>query len=669
MVQTVEDGLHLSEQVIDQLGAAFIMLLDLRETVRNSKPIKYTLITIIIIPFALVGIGSYLSGGSVPPVAEVNGQPINQQQLDQAYQQQRQQLARMFGGQLPEAFANEGRLRQQALQQLISQQVLESEVANQKFAVGDATLGRAIRNLPAFQIDGRFDSETYQTQLRASGMSVPVFEQSFRDDTAMNQFRMGISDTSFTLPSEAERLLALARQTRTVEGVRFDVAKARETIEVTDEEVAAYFEENKESYKFPERAKIRYIEIDSAAIAAGIQITEEEAKTYYDENRGSFILPEQRSVSHILLSDDGSEEERSKKLSELKVRVEGGESFADLAKEFSDDVGTADLGGSLGIITPGTMDPQFEDAVFGLASEGDISEPVVSQFGVHLIQLDSITPESGKPFDEVKDEIIAERQQNEADREFFDLREQISEQAFDNPDSLEPAADATGLEIKTSDWLDSDTDSGSVLSNPQLMAAVFSPEVLNDELNSEVIEVGDRHVVVLRVLEHEAPRQKTLEDVRDEVVASLKSKRAVEMLKIRQDAALAKLAEGESAADIAEGDEFATAIEQVVLGRQSTELEGGVVSSIFSLPKPAADGDPVTTAESLSNGDLLALRLDSVDVPELASPEEGADATAESLPSAEPAGPNARLGGTEFEVLLESLRNSADVEIKSSASP
>ena len=669
MVQTVEDGLHLSEQVIGQLGAAFIMLLDLRETVRNSKPIKYTLITIIIIPFALVGIGSYLSGGSVPPVAEVNGQPINQQQLDQAYQQQRQQLARMFGGQLPEAFANEGRLRQQALQQLISQQVLESEVANQKFAVGDATLGRAIRNLPAFQIDGRFDSETYQTQLRASGMSVPVFEQSFRDDTAMNQFRMGISDTSFTLPSEAERLLALARQTRTVEGVRFDVAKARETIEVTDEEVAAYFEENKESYKFPERAKIRYIEIDSAAIAAGIQITEEEAKTYYDENRGSFILPEQRSVSHILLSDDGSEEERSKKLSELKVRVEGGESFADLAKEFSDDVGTADLGGSLGIITPGTMDPQFEDAVFGLASEGDISEPVVSQFGVHLIQLDSITPESGKPFEEVKDEIIAERQQNEADREFFDLREQISEQAFDNPDSLEPAADATGLEIKTSDWLDSDTDSGSVLSNPQLMAAVFSPEVLNDELNSEVIEVGDRHVVVLRVLEHEAPRQKTLEDVRDEVVASLKSKRAVEMLKIRQDAALAKLAEGESAADIAEGDEFATAIEQVVLGRQSTELEGGVVSSIFSLPKPAADGDPVTTAESLSNGDLLALRLDSVDVPELASPEEGADATAESLPSAEPAGPNARLGGTEFEVLLESLRNSADVEIKSSASP
>ncbi len=646
------------------------MLLDLRETVRNSKPIKYTLITIIIIPFALVGIGSYLTGGSIPPVAEVNGQPINQQQLDQAYQQQRQQLARMFGGQLPEAFANEGVLREQALQQLISQQVLESEVANQKFAVGDATLGRAIRNLPAFQVDGRFDSATYQTQLRASGMSVPVFEQSFRDDTAMNQFRMGISDTSFTLPSEADRLSALARQTRTIEGVRFDVEKARQTIEVTDEDIAAYFEENKESYKFPERAKIRYIEIDSSAIAAGIQITEEEAKTYYDENRASFILPEQRSVSHILLSnDDGNEEELSAKLSALKVRVEGGESFADLAREFSDDVGTADSGGSLGIITPGTMDPEFEKAVFGLAGVGDISEPVVSQFGVHLIQLDSITPEAGKPFEEVKDEIIADRQQNEADREFFDLREQISEQAFDNPDSLEPASDVTGLEIKTSDWLDADTDSGPVLSNPRLMAAVFSPEVVNDELNSEVIEVGDRHVVVLRVLEHEEPRQKTLEDVRDQVVESLKGERAGEMLKVRQDAALAKLAEGETAASIAEGDEFAAVIEQLVLGRQSTELEAGVVSSIFSLPKPAAGGIPVTTEESLSNGDLLALRLDAVEVPELASTEEGTDEPVESVPGAEPAGPNARLGGTEFEVLLESLRSSADVEITSSASP
>ena len=209
------------------------MLLDLRETVRNSKPLKYSLITLICIPFALVGVGSYFSGGTAASVAEVNGVAIDQQQLERAYQQQRQQLARMFGGQLPEAFANEGALREQALQQLITQQVLVSEVAKQNFAVGDATLGRAIRNLPNFQVDGKFDTETYQMQLRASGLSVPAFEQSYRDDTALNQFRTGVTQTSFTLPQEADRLSALGRQTRTIEGVRLDFEKAKSGINST----------------------------------------------------------------------------------------------------------------------------------------------------------------------------------------------------------------------------------------------------------------------------------------------------------------------------------------------------------------------------------------------------------------------------------------------------
>lgn len=644
------------------------MLLDLRETVRNSKPIKYTLITIIIIPFALVGIGSYLSGGSAPPVAEVNGHEITPQQLERAYQQQRQQLARMFGGQLPEAFANEGLLREQALQQLISQQVLESEVVRQKFAVGDETLGRAIRNLPAFQVDGRFDSETYQNQLRASGMSVPAFEQSFRDDTALNQFRTGISDTSFTLPTEAERLAALARQTRTIEAVRFDIAKARDSIEVNEDDLVAYFDENKDNYQFPQRAKIRYIELDSAAIAEGIDISEEQARTYYDENRGNFIVPEQREASHILLSaENGDQAAQIEQLNEIKARVEGGESFAELAKEYSDDPGSADNGGSLGVIAPDAMVSEFEDAVFGLEKAGDLSDPVVTEFGVHLVRLDSITPESGKPFDEVKDEIIATLQQDEADREFFDLREQLSEQAFDNPGSLEPASDVTGLEIKTSDWLDSETNSGPVLSNPRLVSAVFSADVLDEELNSEPVEVGDRHVIVLRVAEHEGPRPKTLDDVRDEVADAVKTERANKILETEQDAAVEKLASGEAAEAVASGSEFATALTQLELDRQSTELAPNVVSQIFALPYP--NGEPVTDTATLANGDLLALRLDAIATPAPADEAGAGVADAANLPGVPAAGANPRLGSTEFETLLESLRESADVKVSETASP
>jgi len=643
------------------------MLLDLREKVRSSKPLKYSLITLISIPFALVGIGSYFAGGTAAPVAEVNGQPIDPQQLERAYQQQRQQLARMFGGQLPEAFANENLLRQQALQQLITQQVLESEVARQKFAVGDSTLGRAIRNLPNFQVDGQFDSETYQLQLRASGMNVPAFEQSFRDDTAMNQFRTGIIDTSFTLPQEAERLAALGRQTRTVEAVRFDFEKAKESIEVSDDDVASYFDENKDNYNFPQRAKIQYIELSSTQIAAEMDVTDEEARAYYEDNRGNYMLPEQREASHILLSlDDADEAEQMAKLADIKTRLEAGESFADLAKENSDDIGSAELGGSLGVISPGAMVPEFETAVFALESEGSLSEPVKTDFGIHLIRLDGITGESGKPFDDVREEVVATLQQDRADKEFFDLRELLIELSFDNPGSLQPASDGTGIDVQTSDWLDSDTDSGPVLSNPQLMAAVFSTEVLEEENNSDLIEVGDRHVIVLRVQEHEGPRPKTLEDVRDQVIDELKGVRATETLSALSDAALLRLGNGDAAVSIAEGDDFASVFEQQVLDRQSTIFDRNVIARIFGLPK--TDAGVVTDSTTLSNGDLLAFRLDAIDVP----PADAAGGNGDEpsgLPGVTAAGANPRLGGTEFEVLLESLRESADVEISAAASP
>lgn len=639
------------------------MLLDLRETVRNSKPLKYSLITLICIPFALVGIGSYFSGGSAAPVAEVNGASIDQQQLERAYQQQRQQLARMFGGQLPEAFANESALRAQALQQLISQQVLASEVEKQNFVVGDVTLGRAIKNLPNFQVDGKFDKETYQMQLRASGLSVSSFEQSYRDDTALNQFRTGVTDTSFTLPQEAQRLSELSRQTRTIEAVRFDFDRVKKEMTSTEDEVVAYFDANKDSFVFPKRAKIDYIELNSDDLAAEIDISDEQAQTYYDNNRGSFMRPEQRDASHILLSaEEGNTDEQIEQLQEVAERIDAGESFADLAKELSDDVGSADLGGSLGTILPGAMVAEFEEAVFALSSVGEISEPVVTEFGVHLIKLDAIKPESGQPFAEVRDEIITTLKQNEADSLYFNMREQLVEYSFDNPESLLAAADATGLEIKKSDWLDSDTNSGPVLSSAGVTQAMFSDEVLLDGNNSELIEIAPRHVVILRVSEYEEPRLKSIEDVRADILETLNGEKATQLLQERLQAAQEQLAMGEDAADIAQADEYASSVEQLQLTRSSSDFDRNLISDIFALPKPV---DTVVTHQAtLMNGDLLALRLDAVNVPELEASAEGDEPVGASREVVD-AGPDPRRGRTEFEALLESLRAKADIEFSS----
>jgi len=640
------------------------MLLDLRETVRNSKPIKYTLITLICIPFVLVGIGSYFSGGSAPPVAEVNGQTIDQVALDRAYQQQRQQIMRMFGGQLPEAFDNAPALRQQALDDLIMQQVLESEVAKHEFAVGDETLGRAIRELPNFQVDGKFDSETYELQLRASGMSVPLFEQSFRDDTALNQFRTGITDTSFTLASEAERLAALGRQTRTIEAIRFDLDAAKEQLEVSEEEIAAYFDKNKDNYNFPERAKIQYIELNSATLAAEIEISDEQARQYYKENKRSYIVPEQREASHILLDlEDSSEEEQISALEAIKSRIEAGEAFAELAEELSDDIGSASLGGSLGVITTGAIGPAFEEAVNALDGEGAISDPVVTEAGVHLIKLDVITPESGKPFDEVAAEITATMQQDEADREYFDLRELLIEQSFDNPDSLDAAADATGLQVQASDWLDSETSSGPVLSHPSIVNAMFSENVLDDGNNSDPVDVGERHVIVLRVMEYEDTRPKALDDVREEVENALKDETATDNLNELASAAVEALSAGTSSATIAAEQPLATVFEQEVLDRQSTVFDNNATTSIFALASPGTVA--ITETLNLADGDLLALRLDSVDVPDVPEVSDAADEAAAppTVAGVLTTGANPRLGGVEFEVLLQSLRSVADVEI------
>lgn len=646
------------------------MLLDLREKVRSSKPLKYSLITLISIPFVLVGIGSYFSGGTAAPVAEVNGEPIDQQEWDSAYQRERQRFASMFGGQLPAAFDNEALLREQALQQLVTQRVVASEVAKQKFAVGDETLGRAIRNLPGFQVDGRFDSEAYQTQLRASGMSVPVFEQSFRDDTALNQFSTGVSNTSFTLPQEADRLAALGRQTRTIEAVQFNFEKAKDGIEVSDEDVLAYFEENQESYQFPERVKIQYIELDSKAVASEIQINDDQAQTYYDDNRARYISAEQREASHILLEEgSASEQEQIATLEDLKTRIDAGESFAELAAEFSEDVGSAGSGGSLGVISQGDIGPEFEEALFALENEGDISAPVVGDFGIHLIKLDKVTAETGKPFDEVKEEIIETLQQDEADREFFDLRDQLAELSFDNPGSLDPAADATGLELKTSDWLDTDTDSGPVLSNSAVMMAAFSEEVLNEENNSDVIEIDNRHIVVLRVLEHEDQRPKTLDDVREEATDALKGERAKESMETLVDSVLAQLAEGKGAEEAVGDSELTSVFSQEVLGRQSTVFDQNVISRIFALPQPDNE-NVVTDTATLANGDELALRLDAVLVPEPEPEATDDEATTEqTVAGVEQAGANPALGETEFQALLESLRSKANVEIIGATSP
>ena len=642
------------------------MLLDIRETVRNSKPLKYTLITIICIPFVLFGVGSYFSGGGAGYAAKVDGVEISGQEFDQAYSQQRARLAQMFGGQIPAGFADETAIRQQALDGLLTQQVLRNTVADHKFTVSDTTLAKAIQDVPAFQNEGSFDKERYVQQLRSNGMSVDQFEYSFREDTALAQFRSGVVDTSFSLAGEQQRADALTNQIRLVDTLTFPIDAEIEAAEVSDEEIQSRFDTNADSYEFPERTKIRYLLLDAAELATDIEIDDADAEQYFEDNRSAYLVPEERKASHILLSldEDASAEDleaAANKLGDIQSRIEAGESFADLAKEFSDDPGSAETGGSLGAIAPGVMVPEFEAAVFSLAEAGQLSDQVRTDFGLHLIKLDEIVAERGKSFEEVKDEIRSTMQTRQANDEFLDLSDALTEQSFDNPESLEAAADATGLEIIESGWIDGTADSDPAVADPAILAAAMSEDVKDTGNNSEVIELGPQRVIVLRSADYEGPRPKTIDDVREQLLDEIKAEKAGAVLDEAVAGATTQLQEGGAIVDIAEAAGGVAATD-LKLSLQSADVDRQVVSRLFELVKPAAD-KPVLETVTLANGDRVLTVFRGIGTPEDAESATEGEANAEaSVAEAPKAGADPHLGTTEFTLLLDTLRANSEIE-------
>lgn len=637
------------------------MLLDIRETIRNSKPLKYTLITIICIPFVLFGVGSYFSAGGPGYVAKVDGEEISAQAFENAYGQQRRQLAQMFGGSIPEGFGDEQILRQQALDGLVRQQIVRNIASENGFTLSDESLAAAIQELPVFQdAEGRFDKTRYVSQLRASGTSVEAFEHNFRLDAAVAQVQSGIVQTAFTLPSERDQLTSLTSQLRHVDVLRFPITDVRDGVEVTDDEVQTHYDENKENYKFPERVKIKYVRLSADALAGEIDVTDEEAQAYFDANKGNYLTAEERKASHILLNldedaSDSDVEEKMALMVSLRERIEAGELFADLAKEFSEDPGSAPNGGSLGQIAAGVMVPAFETAVFALESEGDISEPVRTQYGLHLIKVDEILAEKGETFDQAKPRVIDAITRSQAQTEFLNLQELLEQEAFDNPESLQAVADATGLEIIETDWLDGGADTPFELSDPRVLTTALSEDVKDNGNNSDPLELDTNDLMVLRTEAYEDERQKTLDDVREDITAEVKDRKAGELLEASMQEARALLEKGETGLpDIAEKT-GSTLEADMAIGRRSSDYDQPVVQQLFELPKPSED-TPVLQEATLANGDRILMAFKRVSVDETQN-----DSVSESESLANPV-----KGNSEFGAMLQTIQSGIDVKVNES---
>ncbi|MCG9632916.1 peptidylprolyl isomerase [Vibrio sp. Isolate30] len=570
----------------------------LREGV-NSIAVKIIL-GLIILSFVFAGVGSYITGGGNNAAAKVGNTEIGRGEFEQAYQNERNRMQSQLGDYFSQMLADPAYVesfRKSVLDRMINDVLLEQQAESLGLRISDSQIRTMILEMPQFQTAGQFDQEVYQAALRRAGFSPESFAEYMRRDLMRNQLVTALQGSEFVLQGEIDTQSKLIAQTRDIRTVTLSVAELAKSVELTEEEIAEYYQQNPLAYTRPEQAKVSYIELSAEALKGQIEVSDEQAEQYYQEHLDKYSTEEQRKVSHILVQGD-DEAKAQAILDELNA----GADFAALAEEKSDDFGSADLGGDLGWIERDVMDPAFEDAAFALENVGDTTGLVKSEFGYHIIKLDELQASKAQPFSEVAAEIKQELLDQEAVDQFYELQTELEKVAFEYPDSLDDSAETINAKIQTTDFV-SQIDAPELLKTPAVMQAILSPEVKEDGLNSEVIEVAPEHVIVVRVEETRDETVLPLEEVQDQVVAALSAVKA-EQQAIELGVSLVNGLKAGNEAVLAENNLTFSELETI-------DRSSPLASSVFAFAKPEAE-QPVFGQAKDQNGNIVVVELSKV---------------------------------------------------------
>lgn len=632
------------------------MLLSIRE--RAQGVIAWFIVILISVPFALWGIQEYLGVGSEPVMASVNGQEITEREFDRGYREFRQRLRESLGANYRPELIDETRLRKEVLDAMIRNQLLMQAADQLNLQVGDEMVKSAIQGMPSFQAGGLFNQAAYDRGVRNQGLTPASFEDQIRSSLVSKQLPKAISGSEIVTAHEVKELVRLSSQQREVDYLLVPAANYLDGIDLSESDAQAYYDSHQQEFMAPERVRALYLELDLTNIAKTLEADDEALLGYYDQHKASYITGEQRRARHILISvennvDEAAEESALAKAEAALARINGGEDFSAVARELSQDPGTADMGGDLGFFGSGEMDVAFEAAVNAM-SEGEISQPVRSEYGFHVIQLTSIRPEEGKSFDQARDEVKTAYLKEQAERLFYEYAEKMNDMAYEDPDSLEPAAAALSMTVKESDWFTRDGGEG-IATSLKVVSAAFSDDVLVDGHNSETIELGAEHMVVLRVLAHEESSLKSFTEVSAGIIADLKADKAAEKAKQQAEALVGQLKAGTDLGQLAE-DNGLTLEQKGLVERDSRDLPPQLVKQLFVMPRPAA-GKVSYGQVQLNSGDVAVVVLKQV--------KDGSSEDLEKI-GGEQAARNAlqrSLGRNYFDQLVENLRAAADIEI------
>ncbi|WP_027149198.1 SurA N-terminal domain-containing protein [Methylobacter tundripaludum] len=617
------------------------MLTKIREKAQGA--FAWGILIIICVPFALWGIQNYLDTGEEAPVASVGDKDFFQRDVNKAYEQYSQNLQGMT--------IDEQTLKAQALEKLIKDEVLLQYVHANGLVTTDDAAREFIQSLPYFQVDGKFDDKRYKTMLNLQKMSSGEFVNRIKNALIMEQFQRSIIDSSFATKYDVESFFKIQNQQRDVDYVTVAVQKLAE--QPAEEEIAAYYQQHQDLYQTPEQVSVEYIELSLEDIAKTIAVTDDKLKAFYEEQKDQYTTPERRKISHILFAINDKVDEKTALEKALKAQKElANKDFAAVAAEVSDDQLTAKTGGDLGLFNAGVMEKSFEDAASALKL-GEVSNPVKSAFGYHLIKVTELVPGEIKPFESVKNEVTKAYQKAQAENAFYEAGETLTEMSYENPDNLKTVADALGVTIKKSALFTKDKGD-SIAADEKIRNAAFTEEVLQGN-NSTPIELGTDRLVVLRMLEHKPAAARELNDVKKDIVAVLLSDKAKQQAIETAKKIKTRLQAGESIQTVAAENKLQV---KTVAGltRSKEDVPLPLSQAIFKAAKPVG-GKPTVFIAELPAGEQVVVSLSKV--------KEGV-MTEDDKKQMELATKNIAkaFGQTEFNALINSLQAEADISVK-----
>ncbi len=621
------------------------MLQKIRE--KSQGVFAWAILIVICVPFALWGIQNYIGGASEDALVTVGDRAFFQNDLNKAYQQYSQNLNGMK--------IDEATIRQQATLKLVKDEVLLQHVRDQDLIISDEKAKEFIQGLEYFQVDGKFDNTHYKTLLRAQQLTSAQFVQRIKQAQVMEQYQRSILSTSFATDYDIEQFFKIQNQKRNIDYITVPITPITEAPD--DKAIQTYYQANQSRYQTTEKVSVEYVQLSLSDLAKKITLTEVQLKAFYEEQKETYTSKERRKISHILFSfKKGSNDDNALAKAQAAQKQLATKSFEDLAQEVSDDEISAKKGGDLGLFEIGGLEPSLEKTVTQLTL-GQVSAPVKSSFGYHLFKVTELAPVTTKTFDEVKPEVTNALQRKSAETNFYEMAERLAEVSYENTSNLTVAAETIGTTIEKTNSFSKDKGEG-IAQDPIIRAAAFSEDVLKGN-NSEPLEIGNDKVIVLRLSAHQPASFQPLEAVKAEISQLILTQKAQQQASKMAADLKQQLLSGKNIQTLA--TENALEVKTLdSLTRQNKLLPWPVNQVIFKASKPT-DNKPTVTTAALNTGEQYVIALNKVTEGVLS----GGDKKQLKLAKFNIA---KVLGETTFEAVLANLQANADIVIKDNSS-